>query len=725
MRLFAFLILVVSGALAMAEEFTVVALPDTQFYSQDYPETYDAQTRWIVEQRRALNIRFVTHLGDIVNVGTDPNEYYQWQNAKAAMSRLEIADVPHGTCIGNHDIWGSEGGGFSGGGYDPNGAYYLQNFGPQFYRDRPWTVSASPSGLSNAQVITVGGRSFLFLHLLVETPAAELAWAQGVLNANRDKPTMVSTHRYLHDWGPLGQGRYNDFNYFFEPLYRHDGIKSEAFFENFVAKNRQIFAVLCGHNAGEYRQVSQNDFGLPVHEILADYQSGYGNGGNGYLRILKFRPDANRIDVQTFSPTLNSYRTGDESQFSIPVNFNDYRVTGNVIRFQEGANGYAGTQDTWVNEDAKNSSYGNDATVWVDDDTANSWFNDYQGQGLLRWGGMFQGPVREGDPEPTLIPLGAAIVRADVTIVLEDDTEIGNPEFYVHKMIRDWNESSTWNSLSNGIELGRDCSTQRLATFFGDNDPNGEFRRQFSIRSAVSDWSAGMTNYGICFLPQRVNNNDDGIEIWSSESGTATNRPLLEVEFTYDVVNAPPIVTLPLNADPTTIDEGEFVDLAFGARDPNPLDPLIFRINGEDVGFATGRGLISVQREFFDEGVFTFRGTVTDDVDTVDAGTATVTVRNVAPRITSLTRDLEVLQGRTFAFQAAATDPGRNDVLTFRWDLDNDGQFDDFTGGSGRWSFYRPGQFRVSVRVDDGDGGAATGSFVVTVRGPRPITPAP
>ena len=66
-----------------------------------------------------------------------------------------------------------------------------------------------------------------------------------------------------------------------------------------------------------------------------------------------------------------------------------------------------------------------------------------------------------------------------------------------------------------------------------------------------------------------------------------------------------------------------------------------------------------------------------------------------------------------FDFAAIATDPGINDLLTFDWDFDGDGIFDDFTGISGQWSFSEPGIYPISVRVSDGDGGYDYDSFVV------------
>ena len=67
--------------------------------------------------------------------------------------------------------------------------------------------------------------------------------------------------------------------------------------------------VLCGHwsNAGgEWHQVSANNAGQPVFEILADYQSRE-NGGNGWLRLITFVPKEQRryqIQFRTYSGEL-------------------------------------------------------------------------------------------------------------------------------------------------------------------------------------------------------------------------------------------------------------------------------------------------------------------------------------------------------------------------------------------------------------------------------------
>ena len=82
------------------KSFTVVLLPDTQNYSEKFPDTYVAQTLWIRERRKADNIKFAIHLGDIVQTPTIESE---WENADRAMKILDGV-VPYSMAPGNHDM---------------------------------------------------------------------------------------------------------------------------------------------------------------------------------------------------------------------------------------------------------------------------------------------------------------------------------------------------------------------------------------------------------------------------------------------------------------------------------------------------------------------------------------------------------------------------------------------------------------------------------------------
>ncbi len=503
--------------------FSLIGLPDTQNYSSSYPQIYTAQTNWVVDNRTPLDIRYVSHYGDITN---NADQVRQWQNADASMRVLDDAGVIYGVCPGNHDVTPSGGVGSA---YIPEN--YRQYFGPQRFDGRPWYGGASPSGMSNCTYFSAGGIDFLQIHLDVDTPIAELAWAQGVLDANKDRPAMITTHRYLQEAEAytggvpaVPNGRYPNIWYAAEGFYNPNGIQSEDFYRWFLRKNTNIFMVTCGHFHGEWRQQSPNVAGKPIQEVLADYQDDP-NGGNGWLRIMRFDAAANTIDVDTYSPTLQAVRTSPKSDFTLSVNFADYALGEGLsfAAFQEGVAGYAGTQDTWINQQSANTSYGNSGTRTSDDDVANSLFSDYRGQALLRFDGIVGGGA---------IPAGSTVVNATLVLDVVDDidTPLYNPNFIVHPVIRAWDEASTWNSLSGGLTVGADLGAP-VASFSGDNSPNSESMRRIDITQTVQSWVNGTPNWGIAILPQIISGNDDGIDIRASENTNTILRPRLEVTF--------------------------------------------------------------------------------------------------------------------------------------------------------------------------------------------------
>jgi len=292
-----------------ARPFAIVALPDTQKYvkydaSESRAQIFRRQTEWIARNRDAYNIVFVTHEGDLVDNGAA--YAIEWERADAAMAVLDRA-VPYSTVIGNHDY--EQVGQRSSG-----AATYLRYFGPQRYQDYAWYGGASSDGLNQYQVFRAGDWTLLHLGLELEARDGALAWAQSVLDAHRSLPTIITTHAYQDDLN----GRT------MEPEFQ--GNSGEKIWQKFVRKNPQIFMVLNGHfykDDGERHQVSYNDAGLPVFEIVANYQNHltYPNGGNGYLRLMTFDPAAGSITVRTYSPTANAYLSDADSEFSLAVDF--------------------------------------------------------------------------------------------------------------------------------------------------------------------------------------------------------------------------------------------------------------------------------------------------------------------------------------------------------------------------------------------------------------------
>jgi hypothetical protein len=508
-----------------AQTFTVVGLPDTQNYSEFFPTVFSAQTQWVADNLEALDVRYVSHYGDVVNNGDQLDE---WSNGDFAMSILDATGVPQGVTAGNHDITPT---GFAGEPYIPT--FFASYFGPQRYAGRDWYRGASPSAMSSYQVFTAGAVEFLTLHVECDAALRELEWAQGVLDRHRDKPVLMTTHRYLQDAEDytagvpiVPSGRYPEIWYTIEDTYTPDGIRSEDLWDWFVRRNPNIFMVMCGHFHEEYRQTSTNAAGLPVHEVLADYQDDP-NGGDGWLRLYTFDLANDHIDVDTYSPTLDQWRTADESDFSLAVDFDAYYEWSPTVVLQQGINGYQGTQDTWVNEDAPNTSYGDNDTRVSDDDTANGFFSDDRGQALIRFDGLI------GDAGAGRVPAGATIESAWLTIQVVDDVDfLFDPDFFVHRVLVPWDEGSTWNSLGGGLSSGELSAV--VAAFDGDNGANGDGLRRIDVTAAVQAWASGEPNHGFAILPEIITGNDDGIEIATSESGNPLLRPRIEVTYAYD-----------------------------------------------------------------------------------------------------------------------------------------------------------------------------------------------
>lgn len=93
-------------------------------------------------------------------------------------------------------------------------------------------------------------------------------------------------------------------------------------------------------------------------------------------------------------------------------------------------------------------------------------------------------------------------------------------------------------------------------------------------------------------------------------------------------------------------------------------------------------------------------------------------VGNSLPEIVELD-DLITYEGTELVLDAEATD-NDGDVLTFSWDLDNDGEYDDSTGVPTDVTFYDDGVYTVGLKVSDEAGAFATDSMQITVSNVAP-----
>jgi hypothetical protein len=274
-----------------APNFTIVALPDTQYYSSQTNNglraMFDAQTSWIVNNEVERNISFVTHLGDIVDTYSDSA---QWDIAgkltapKGALTALDDAGIMYGLTVGNHD----------------GGPSNTANFNSYFPSTRIGSGHYGSDNDNNYRLFTAGGMNFIVIQIEYGTDAAVRAWANERLQTYSSYRAIVVTHNLL-------SGNTTPASFSTEGQALYDALKA----------NLNLFLMLGGHLDTEVSRTDEYPIGSGhyIYSLRSDYQTR--NGGNGWLRLMEFHPAANEIQIYTYSPYLNQWETDTNSQFTL------------------------------------------------------------------------------------------------------------------------------------------------------------------------------------------------------------------------------------------------------------------------------------------------------------------------------------------------------------------------------------------------------------------------
>jgi hypothetical protein len=205
--------------------------------------------------------------------------------------------------------------------------------------------------------------------------------------------------------------------------------------------------------------------------------------------------------------------------------------------FQEGLNGFAGTFDTELQSNTPDAAPGESPSITVDlqDPTPTA--------ALLRFDFVGSNPGQ--------VPVGATILSATLTINQTGPTVAGEANWpTLHRMLVAWDESSTWNSLNNGVTADDAEAVATPDVIIPDANVNG--LKTVDVTATVQAWAMGEANHGWVLLPH----SGDGFDFDTSEGGT---RPLLTVEFDIPapspvgIVTQPPATVTVAERDPVNI----------------------------------------------------------------------------------------------------------------------------------------------------------------------------
>lgn len=185
-----------------------------------------------------------------------------------------------------------------------------------------------------------------------------------------------------------------------------------------------------------------------------------------------------------------------------------------TVVFQEGVGGYAGTTDTFIQEnpaDADNDNGNLEALGWDDDDPTGTGNDAYA---LIQFGDLFGTGAGQ-------IPVEAAIHSATLTYTVFNQGDSGE----LHEVRISWDEGVSWNDFGGDPGASAD-EYDPTSVAVAPGTQTGTFN--VDVTSSLQAWADDpSSNLGWIVLPTGT----DGVDLRSSEYATQGERPKLTVEY--------------------------------------------------------------------------------------------------------------------------------------------------------------------------------------------------
>lgn len=273
------------------DSFTIVWISDTQDMAYfGYGRPLAMMGEWIMDNRKALNIRYVVQTGDAVDNGASP---WQWDRFDELYGQIG-GKIPYISAAGNHEV-------------KKNG--YLE------YLARPEVLGMPPEqrfeqGKASFATFEANERKFVIVAVGYGIEQDAVPWVNDVLRQHEDSTAILLFHDYMQS-----EGRFSK--------------NGKAMFEQIVKPNPNVRLVLCGHVCGVSSRIDPIDdnhdgvMDRTVTQMMYNYQ--HFKDDCGQLRTLTFHMHDRSIEVTTYSPfTQRYYRDymfGDEYTFTLKDGF--------------------------------------------------------------------------------------------------------------------------------------------------------------------------------------------------------------------------------------------------------------------------------------------------------------------------------------------------------------------------------------------------------------------
>lgn len=281
------------------KNFSIIIIPDTQNLSFINPDKLENMVDWIKNNSEKINLKFVLHVGDVVNHGA--SEIEAWNNHKLAFKRIENANIPILFAIGNHD-------------YDNllqtdrSSKVFNKYSNITKFKESSWYGGMFENNkMENVYAkMKISDLQFLFLILEFGPRDEVLKWANGVLADHPGHQVIVVTHSYMYIHGKRTKigDEYNP-KIYQATKYGNDG---EEIWQKCLKWHKNITAVYSGHHVNTYTSY-RFDYGKEGNKVFQSFQNwqAANKGGCGRIRVLNYDLESQKVDVRVFNPDEDIY----------------------------------------------------------------------------------------------------------------------------------------------------------------------------------------------------------------------------------------------------------------------------------------------------------------------------------------------------------------------------------------------------------------------------------
>lgn len=307
--------------------FSIAVMPDTQtevFSESD--KRYASRTRWLVDNKAALNLAYVLHTGDNVNYGwLAPSQY---TIAKRAINILDDGGIPYALAIGNHDTrvvgWdGVEGSrGYGGSAYSGNPecaerlgiaackSWLLVRDTDEFNQTFPLSKVKNVGGVYEKgkvdniwSTFKAADTNWLVLTIELWPRKDVLTWAEKIVADHPKHNVIIQTHHYLDGNGTVSKsnGGYGE-------------TAPSLLYEKIVSKYSNVKFVFSGHT-GKFTKRTDTNNGNTVLSYLGNDLGVQYNP----VRILTIDTATGKVAGRLHNPISNNVINGHDTTDSIKI----------------------------------------------------------------------------------------------------------------------------------------------------------------------------------------------------------------------------------------------------------------------------------------------------------------------------------------------------------------------------------------------------------------------